>query len=231
VNTQRDWLRMAGLVSLAVLIPVVPFLVLGQAFEESVLEWIRAEWSPGALFAGIVGLLGLDLLLPVPSSAVSTYAGGQLGFVAGASASIVGMTLGAVSGYALARLWGGRIVARAAGDDVRLVAPLALKWGAMAIVLTRALPILAEACVLLMGLWRLPWRQFLPPLLLSNLAISLTYAAFGALLRERDALPAAVAASVFLPLVVAMVVRQRLRSSAAGRAASSADDAPSVSAR
>jgi 3-dehydroquinate synthase len=49
---------------------------------------------------------------------------------------------------------------------------LGQRFGSGILVITRALPILAEAAVLLMGTVDLPWRQFLPAVMLSNLGIA-----------------------------------------------------------
>lgn len=200
------------LISLALLVPVIPFLILGENFETRVAAWVQQDWSPTARFWLIILVLSVDIVLPIPSSGVSTYAGGTLGFAGGTAASWVGMMLGAVIGFAAARLLGRPFAERFGGADVARLKDVTTRYGDAALVLTRPLPVLAEACVLLTGISRLSWRRFLPPVLLSNLAISLTYAVFGAYFGERDALPAAIVASVLLPFALAVLIRRRLRS-------------------
>ncbi len=214
MNRTRAFLRPLLLISLALLVPVVPFLVLGDAFEARLQNWVQQDWSQEGRFWLIVLVLSADIVLPVPSSGVSTYAGGTLGLAGGTAASWLGMTLGATLGFALARALGRPFADRFGGKDVVRLQRVSARYGDAALVVTRALPILAEACVLLVGAVRLPWRRFLPPVMISNLAISLTYAAFGAYFGERDALPAAIVASVLLPLIVAIGVRHRWRSQA-----------------
>jgi 3-dehydroquinate synthase len=77
------------------------------------------------------------------------------------------------------------------------------------LVLTRALPILAEASVLALGALGLSWRRFFPAVALSNLGIAAIYSVFGALAREREAVIPAMAASVVVPLAAAALVRWR----------------------
>jgi len=72
------------------------------------------------------------------------------------------------------------------------------------LVLTRPIPVLAEASVLLMGTTRLEWWRFLVAVGLSNLGIAAAYAALG----NRVQLPVAIAAAVALPLVSAAVARR-----------------------
>ena len=94
------------------------------------------------------------------------------------------------------------------GDDLKRMESLSQRFGPLALILTRALPILAEACVLLMGASRLSWKRFLPPVLASNFVISLTYALFGQFFQEIDALPFAIVASAIIPLSLALAVRR-----------------------
>ncbi len=207
MNSRRPLLRPLLLLSAALAAPIVPFLLLGESFEDAASGLIHRQWSDAALFWMIAGLLSVDILLPIPSSALGTYGGGALGIGPGTLACWLGLSVGAVLGYLLAKLCGAGIARRLGGEDLDRMQYVVGRYGAAAIVFTRALPILAEACVLLMGLIRLPWRQFLPPLLLSNLAIAATYATFGACFAERDALPVAVLAAAILPLLVAMLLR------------------------
>ena len=157
----------------------------------------------------MIGLLAADMFLPVPSSAVITYAGGVLGVLAGTMTAWVGLSLGAVGGFGLARLFGESIARRfSESEDIERMSRFTQRHGATALVLTRALPILAEACVLMLGAGRLSWRQFLLPMLVSNLLLSLTYSACGAYFKDSNAFPVAIIASGAMPLIGALVIRR-----------------------
>lgn len=199
-------------VALALLVPVVPLVVLGFSFEDRVAEWLNARRAPGMHFVLIVGVLAADIALPIPSSAVITYAGGSgLGLLPAVAASWLGLTAGAVGGFAIARWLGARAAAKLSNPaDLGRTRLLAGRWGPAALVLTRALPILAEACVLLMGAARLSWRRFLIPVAAANLVIAVVYAACGRFFEGSDAFPLAVVASGTIPLAAALTVRRRL---------------------
>jgi len=64
--------------------------------------------------------------------------------------------------------------------------------------------------VLLVGATKLSWKRFLLPVLVSNLAISVCYAAVGEYFQGMNALPLAVVASGTVPLLAALLVRRRL---------------------
>ena len=202
--TSRHLVRQLLLIAAVLAIPIVPFLVFGEKLEAHITGWLGAELSPGAVAIAVIGVLASDILLPVPSSVVSTIAGRVLGFWSGASASWCGMTAGAVIAFWLVRVFG-RPLARWLSSDQELARTdaLAARWGVWLLVLTRPIPVLAEASVLLMGTTRLSWWQFLAAVGLSNFGIAAAYAALG----NRVPLPIAIAASIALPLLAAAIAR------------------------
>lgn len=207
----RELIRPAAIIAVALCAPIVPLLIFGDSIDELVAAWLNPDLPPLSIWSLVVGVLASDVLLPVPSSAVSTYGGAQLGLIQGTLASWIGMTAGASCGFALAR-WLGRPLAHrlAKPDDLRRLEALGQRHGSRMLVLLRGVPVLAEASVLLMGVIRIPWRQFLWPVALSNLGIAAAYSAFGRFAAEQDALPVALLASIALPLAVATIVRKFL---------------------
>lgn len=204
--------RLLVILTAVVAVPIFPLLLLGLAFEDRVTQWIEASsLSGGAKFAAIIVLLAGDILLPIPSSAVTTWGGGVIGVAAATFASTIGMTLGATLGFGLSRWLGRRFVERRSGaGDLGRTALLVERFGPIALVLTRPLPILAEACVLLVGTTGLPWRRFLPPVVLSSVLVSAIYAAAGAYFHDRGAFSPAIVLSGTVPLLAALVARRWL---------------------
>jgi 3-dehydroquinate synthase len=84
------------------------------------------------------------------------------------------------------------------------------RYGAVVLVVCRALPVFAEASVLLMGVNRLGWRPFLAAVLPANFGIALAYAAFGEYAAQRQWLASALAISIAAPVVGGWLVRKRL---------------------
>ena len=191
-------------------IPIFPFLWLGESFEQSLLDSLRQPSSPVTVSCWVIGLLAADMFLPIPSSAVATYAGGVLGVTLGTLVSWAGLSLGAVCGFGLARMFGEPLARRfSEADDVSRMSDFAKRHGPTALVLTRALPILAEACILMLGVGRLSWRRFLLPMLISNGLLALTYATCGAWFRDSNSFPIAIVASGAIPLIAALIIRWR----------------------
>lgn len=200
------------LVTVVLVFPLVLLALNGELFANQLAHWKIEPPPRGALALAIVAILASDVFLPIPSGPVSTLAGSQLGVALGTAASTLGMTLGATLAFALARRWGGPLAERYSSPEALAAAEQKCRdHGPWMLALTRPLPIFAEAAALVVGALRMPWRRFLPPVVTSNLAISLAYAALGAQAAEQGWLPLALAATIAAPLAIALYWRSKLR--------------------
>lgn len=207
----RELFRTFPLMCAVLLVPVIPFLFFGGRFE----DWLRgvAEDPPSTAVTAtlVVGLLSTDILLPIPSSVISTMSGWQLGWWQGTLATWTGMNLGAIIGFAFARRWGHKFAGWfSKEEDLERMKTLSDHYGPTILVLTRALPVFAEASVLIAGIHTLSWRRFLGPVVLSNLGIALGYAAFGDYAEQHQWLPLALGVAVAIPILVAAIAKRFL---------------------
>ncbi|WP_158265520.1 TVP38/TMEM64 family protein [Blastopirellula marina] len=161
---------------------------------------------------GLFVLLAFDVFLPVPSSLVNTIAGAKLGILAGSLVCFGGLTVGAALGFGLAKMAGPAIKKRWLEEgDAATLRQFADTWGVATLVITRPLPILAEAAVVLLGIQGLSWRKFWPPVLLANGGIAIAYAAFGQMAADQEWLVIALAISAGFPLLLTYFVRKWLQ--------------------
>lgn len=186
---------------------LVPFLI----WEDAILGLVRRLIEPAgarpALAAAVAGLLALDVLLPLPSSLLSTAAGALFGFLPGMLVSASGMTAGCLLGYTLgSRAPAGRWIA--AGDLDRL-RTAQKRYGDWLLIVFRAVPVLAEASVFFAGLSRFRFRRFLLLTSLSNAGISTAYAAAGAFSARRETFLFAFLAAILLPAVALLAAGRR----------------------
>ncbi len=209
-----DLSRWSIAIVLVLLVPIIPFLGFGESLDHWIEGWFVAARSSTAVAAFVAGVLASDVLLPVPSSFVSTLAGARLGLFWGTLVVWMGMNAGAVLGFALARWLGRPLAARlSAPADLRRMELLVERGGPAMIALCRALPVLAEASVLLVGSVGLPWRRFLPIVLLANLGLAVAYAALGHFARAEGSLAVALVGSIALPVLATLVARHWLPTS------------------
>jgi uncharacterized membrane protein YdjX (TVP38/TMEM64 family) len=196
------------LIAVVLAIPILPFAGFGAALEAEVERWLDAALPPQAIAALVIGVLATDVFLPVPSSVLNTFAGEALGFWLGTAAAWVGLTLGAVWGFALARVFGRPLAARLSDPaDLQRMADWSRRFGPAVLVVTRPVPVFAEATVLFLGTSDMRWSAMVLPVALSNLGLAAAYAALGHWVQ----LPVALAASIVLPLAAAAVMRWGVR--------------------
>ena len=158
-------------------------------------------------------LLASDVILPVPSSVVSTACGAGWGLWLGGTISTLGMSLGSVLGWGLGRWAGQGTVSRWLGEDeTARIGRLYARYGNWIVVILRPVPVLAEASAIFAGLSRMPFGRYLVLSVVANAIVSLFYAGAGALIR-RSAPGAA-----FLVLILMLAVAAALWSIARRRA-------------
>lgn len=135
----------------------------------------------GLLAASLgVGLLVADVLLPVPSSLVMVAHGALFGVAVGTLLSLVGSVGAALFGFAIGRR-GGRLMERLVTPSERERADRLLKrWGALAIIVTRPVPLLAETIAIMAGTSSLGWGRVALASLAGSLPPALLYAITGA---------------------------------------------------
>lgn len=127
-----------------------------------------------------VGLLIADVLLPVPSSLVMVAHGALFGVVGGTLLSLLGSTGAAMFGFWIGRR-GGRLLERLVTPEERERADRLLeRWGMLAIILTRPIPLLAETVAIMAGASRMGWGRTALAALVGSLPPALLYALTGA---------------------------------------------------
>jgi uncharacterized membrane protein YdjX (TVP38/TMEM64 family) len=197
---------------LALAIMLVPFFLYEGAIAAWTRELVDGRLSKTAAAAWIAALLASDVLLPIPSSLVATTSGYLLGLAPGAAVSWAGMMAGSLIGYALGRKPARRLTRRFVGDAELARASMAhARWGDWAIIVCRAVPVLAEASVVFAGVAGMRLGRFVLLTALSNLAIAAAYAAVGALALEADSFLLAFFGAIALPGIALLLPRRRTK--------------------
>lgn len=142
----------------------------------------EATLNQGGVEAAAVGfgLLVADAVLPVPSSVVMIALGSLFGAVAGIALSLAGRTAMALVGFGLGRR-SERVMERIRPADRERAEALLEQRGALAIVLSRPLPLLAETVMVLAGASPMPWRLAALAALVGSLPEAVAYGLAGSL--------------------------------------------------
>lgn len=205
--------RLFGLVlGLAVLV-LLPFLLVGDAFE----EWLSPDgavrvlsaYGTWAWAAGAV-LLVVDILLPVPGTVVMAALGALYGPVVGAAIASAGSVASGLVAYGLCLRYGQKVAARIAGEEeLARGGRLFDRYGGWIVAGSRWLPVLPEVVACTAGLVGMRVSMFVAALASGVIPLSAAYATLGYL--GRDAPVLTLCTSAALPIALWLLVRPLLR--------------------
>ncbi len=205
----RAALRWALLAVLAIALVLVQFALFEGRLLDATEAFLESGSGRAAVSLWIGSALALDVFLPVPSSLLATASGMLLGIVPGMLVTWTGMQAGAFVGYWFGRSAGAAAVRRfVGGSELARAERSHRQWGGFSLIAGRAVPVLAEASVVLAGAARMPVARFATLTAASNLAIAAVYGAVGAFALEARAFLLAFGASVALP-GMAMLLHRR----------------------
>ncbi|MCW2135400.1 TVP38/TMEM64 family protein [Arthrobacter sp. VKM Ac-2550] len=173
-----------------------------------------------------VGLLIACVVLPVPSSVVMIAHGALFGVVLGAVLSLVGSISAAMVGFAIGR-GGGPLLERLVPASERQRADALLeRWGMLAVVVTRPVPMLAETTAILAGASRaMSWPRVGLAAALGSVPAAVLYAVAGSIAVGIGSVPLVFALVLGVAALTWLVERVRSRQRAKAPAVIQADPA------
>jgi len=150
----------------------LPFLAEDPSFLLDQKKWVAG-------LAGF-GLLVVDVVAPVPSSIIMVANGMLFGLVWGATLSVVGGLGAALVGYGIGAK-GERVSKRWLGGEALARGNAFFQnYGMIAVIVSRPIPILAEAVTIIAGIARMPPRKFIPAALIGLFPPAIIHAIAGA---------------------------------------------------
>ena len=189
---------------------LIPFILFGDSLDNWTNSFFQSE--PSKLIASIVigSLLSIDIVAPVPSSILSTAGGYFLGFIGGTFISLIGMTISCLIGYWIGDKFGRPAAERFADSkEISRFESLQKKYGDWIIIISRSVPLLAETSVLFAGIGHMKFNRFMLMAIISNLGISVVYAAVGAYSAHIISFLFAFAAAILFPGIMIVILKNR----------------------
>jgi uncharacterized membrane protein YdjX (TVP38/TMEM64 family) len=175
---RSEWML---LVVVAILILITFFLF--RDMETYFIDQLNALITNQKLYVFFSFLiLFSDIVLPVPSSIVMYLNGFVLGIPAGAILSLISLMGTALVGYWIGNISNrGRRMLPANNSGILLS-----KYGALAILMTRGIPVLSESICIVCGYRRFPIKNYLLLNFAGYLPICIIYAVFGSWGSEKN---------------------------------------------
>jgi uncharacterized membrane protein YdjX (TVP38/TMEM64 family) len=174
----KRYLLSMGVVIACFLILFLVVEALGVPLLTDPTPWMKRG---GILAACVgVGLLVADVLLPVPSSLVMVAHGALFGIAGGTILSLVGGLGACLFGFWIGRRGGGLLERVVTLDERARADYLLQRWGALTIIVTRPIPLLAETVAIMAGASSMKWGRVALAALAGSLPPALLYALTGA---------------------------------------------------
>ena len=166
------------------LMVIVPFLIWGDSFEKSMsLDEMVAKMRAAGDWAWLVGigLLVIDLFLPILGTVVMSALGLVYGWVLGGLISAIGSILSGLLAYGLSVKLGRKAGRWLAGEEGILGGERLFRGelGGWLVALSRWMPVLPEVVACLAGISRMPLRRFLPALCAGSVPMGFVFAWIG----------------------------------------------------
>lgn len=168
--------------------------------------------------------------LPVPSSVIMIAHGAVFGIVCGTVLSLVSSVGGAMIGWWIGHRGKERLHRIISPTEQQNANMLLGRWGLVAIIISRFLPIVAETVSIMSGTTSLGWRKVLMATTIGTLPAALIYAIAGSLATDLASGPL-VTGTVILLACLTAIIGKRLTTPTGHATKSKASASPGVPAR
>ncbi|MGQ9611186.1 MAG: TVP38/TMEM64 family protein [bacterium] len=154
-------------------------------FSDRLSEVVK-NFSPNSFSALLImGILGADILIPIPSSIVMVISGHLFGGLLGGTIAIAGSLIASILGFLISRKIGRERVIKWLGEkEYKQASTLADKYGAYTVLLTRSVPIIMESVSCVTGLSKMKLSKFIILNIIGYLPLTFLYTFTGALAKQ-----------------------------------------------
>ncbi|HYE54908.1 MAG TPA: VTT domain-containing protein [Chitinophagaceae bacterium] len=177
-----------------------------EVFFTGLLQQAKETPDTYALLSFLV--LASDVFLPVPSSIIMFTNGYVLGTGYGTVLSLLSVTAGAVVGYYLGKF---TALGLRSGSDEKANGIIS-SYGALAILITRSIPVLSETISITCGFNRMPFKKYVAYNVLGYLPLCLIYAVCGRVGYDRNIFLISFGSSIVIAVVLWLFTRRFLLS-------------------
>ena len=170
--------KLASFIFIPGLIMALVFVVCGDSFEASFSQesFQKSHQNTSNAWLIAIGLMISDLFLPIPASGIMAAIGVIYGFQLGFIINFAGTMSSGLVAYALARLLGKKGISKICSpQEVEDYKEFFDRWGGLAIIASRFLPILPEVLSVAAGFSSMNCKKFSLALTLGSLATWLGY--------------------------------------------------------
>ena len=174
-------IKILGLIIIVMTSIILPLSLLESSLQD-IVDQITIWSGENIIFNSLLVIFALtaDVFFPVPNGLTNTIAGAILGFYIAVPIIWIGLTSGAIVGFALGKFAAKPIAKKILSEsELKKSQDLSKKFGISILLLSRPAPAFAEISTVAAGMSGMSWVTFLSVMIISNFFVAIIYALIG----------------------------------------------------
>ena len=174
-------IKILGLIIIVMTSIILPLSLLESSLQD-IVDQITIWSGENIIFNSMLVIFALtaDVFFPVPNGLTNTIAGAILGFYIAIPIIWIGLTSGAIVGFAIGKFAAKPIAKKILSEsELKKSQDLSKKFGISILLLSRPAPAFAEISTVAAGMSGMSWVTFLSVMIISNFFVAIIYALLG----------------------------------------------------
>ena len=174
-------IKILGLIIIVMTSIILPLSLLESSLQD-IVDQITIWSGENIIFNSLLVIFALtaDVFFPVPNGLTNTIAGAILGFYIAIPIIWIGLTSGAIVGFAIGKFAAKPIAKKILSEsELKKSQDLSKKFGISILLLSRPAPAFAEISTVAAGMSGMSWVTFLSVMIISNFFVAIIYALLG----------------------------------------------------
>ena len=174
-------IKILGLIIIVMTSIILPLSLLESSLQD-IVDQITIWSGENIIFNSLLVIFALtaDVFFPVPNGLTNTIAGAILGFYIAVPIIWIGLTSGAIVGFAIGKFAAKPIAKKILSEsELKKSQDLSKNFGISILLLSRPAPAFAEISTVAAGMSGMSWVTFLSVMIISNFFVAIIYALLG----------------------------------------------------
>ena len=203
-------IKILGLIIIVMTSIILPLSLLESSLQD-IVDQITIWSGENIIFNSLLVIFALtaDVFFPVPNGLTNTIAGAILGFYTAIPIIWIGLTSGAIVGFAIGKFAAKPIAKKILSEsELKKSQDLSKKFGISILLLSRPAPAFAEISTVAAGMSGMSWLTFLSVMIFSNFFVAIIYALIGTAALTSQSVSLALIGIAIIPFLFWLLARR-----------------------
>ena len=203
-------IKILGLIIIVMTSIILPLSLLESSLQD-IVDQITIWSGENIIFNSLLVIFALtaDVFFPVPNGLTNTIAGAILGFYIAIPIIWIGLTSGAIVGFAIGKFAAKPIAKKILSEsELKKSQDLSKKFGISILLLSRPAPAFAEISTVAAGMSGMSWFTFLSVMIISNFLVAIIYSLIGTAALSSQSVSLAFIGIAIIPFLFWLLARR-----------------------